>query len=87
VGEHGDLEDRSGPEVPIESGTLCAIEDLVRALDADSQGEDSQTLGGIEVACRSQEIILGLVASHRIGGARVSLPLSERTMSIRPDNY
>jgi predicted dehydrogenase len=82
VGEHGDLQEQSGPEVPIESGTLRAIEDLVRALD-----EDAQTLGGIEVACRSQEIILGLVASHRVGGARVSMPLLERTMSIRPDAY
>jgi quinoprotein glucose dehydrogenase len=31
--------------------------------------------------------ILGLVASHRVGGARVSLPLLERTMSIRLDAY
>ena len=82
VGADGDLEDAIGPEAPIESGTLRAIEDLARALD-----EDSPTQGGIEVACRSQEIILGLVASHRAGGERVSLPLTDRAMAIRPDNY
>jgi predicted dehydrogenase len=82
VGEDGELEDAVGPVVPIESGTLRAMDDLVRALD-----EDSPTQGGIDVACRSQEIILGLVASHRAGGVRVSLPLADRSMEIRPDNY
>ncbi|HJP31343.1 MAG TPA: Gfo/Idh/MocA family oxidoreductase [Candidatus Latescibacteria bacterium] len=82
VGESGDLEEAGGPDAPIESGTLRAIEDLVRALD-----EDAPTQGGIDLACRSQEIILGLVASHRNGGARVSLPLADRSMAIRPDAY
>ena len=82
VGEHGDLEDAVGPNVPIESGTLRAMDDLVRALD-----DDAPTQGGIEVACRSQEIILGLVASHRAHGARVPMPLTDRALSIRPDNY
>lgn len=81
AGEHG-LEEAAGPEVPIESGTLRAIEDLVRALD-----EDGGTRGGIELACRSQEIILGLVASSREGGRRVPLPLEDRSLTIRPDAY
>jgi hypothetical protein len=81
-GEYGELHEAQGPEVPIESGTLRAIEDLVRALD-----EDADTQGGIDVACRSQEIILGLVVSHRADGARVTLPLADRSMSICPDHY
>lgn len=82
VGADGDLADQQAPDVPIESGTLRAVDDLVRALD-----EDNDTQGGIDIACRSQEIVLGLVASHRAGGARVSLPLEDRAMSIQPDNY
>ncbi len=81
-GEYGELHEAQGPEVPIESGTLRAIEDLVRALD-----EDADTQGGIDFACRSQEIILGLVVSHRADGARVTLPLADRSMSICPDHY
>jgi predicted dehydrogenase len=82
VGEHGDLVDAEAPEMPIESGTLRAIEDLVRALDG-----DGPTQGGIEHACRSQEVVFGLVASHRAGGARVALPLADRHLEIRPDHY
>ena len=81
AGEHG-LEEAAGPEVPIESGTLRAMEDLVRALD-----EDAGTLGGIELARRSQEIILGLVASSREGGRRIPLPLEDRSLCVRPDGY
>lgn len=77
-----DLELAEGPEVQIESGTLRAIDDLVRAID-----EDGETQGGIELACRSQEMVLGLIASHQADGARVSLPLARRDLEIRPDNY
>lgn len=80
--EYGAFVDEEGPEAPIESGTLRAIDDLVRALD-----EDSDTQGGIELARRSQEIILGLVASSREGGRRVELPLVDREMEIRPEGY
>ena len=82
IGDDGDLQEVSAPTVPIESGTLRAIDDLVRALD-DGKG----TQGGFELASRSQEIVMGLVASHRANGARVTLPLADRTMTIRPDNY
>ena len=81
AGEHG-LEEAAGPEVPVESGTLRAIEDLVRALD-----EDGETRGGIGLACRSQEIVLGLVASSRDGGRRIPLPLEDRSLCVRPDAY
>lgn len=72
----------NGPEAPIESGTLRGIEDLMLALDT-----DSDTQGNLRLACRSQEIILGMLESHRQGGARVALPLVNRDFSIAPDNY
>ena len=79
--EHG-FEEAAGPEVPIESGTLRAIEDLVRAID-----EEAETRGGIGLAGRSQEIVLGLVASSREGGRRIPLPLEDRSLCVRPDAY
>ena len=74
--------DAPAPEVEVVSGTLKAIEDLVGALD-----DDVDTQGGIRLACRSQEIILGLIESHRQGGARVGLPLQNRDMAVAPDAY
>ena len=88
VGDFGELIDQQGPEAPIESGTLRAIEDLAQALDGTSDtGGTSQTAGGIDVARRSQEIVFGLVASQRAQGRRIELPLTQRAWSIRPDNY
>ncbi len=69
------------PPVPRVSGTLCGLRDLAEALDT-----DRETQGPLRLACRSQEMILGIVESHRRGGARVSLPLPERTLTVaRPD--
>lgn len=79
---YGELIDQEGPVAPIESGTLRAIEDLARALD-----EDTDTAGNFEAAQRSQEVIFGLIASHRLNGIRVDLPLVDRSWSIRPENY
>jgi len=78
----GQFEEVAQPPVPITSGTLKGIEDLVAALDG---GGDTQ--GNLELACRSQELILAMVASHRQGGRRVELPLAERDLSIAPDSY
>ncbi|MEE2659908.1 MAG: Gfo/Idh/MocA family oxidoreductase [Candidatus Latescibacterota bacterium] len=82
TGDRGDLVDRDPPSVQIESGTLRALEDLVRAID-----NDKPSKGPIEIACRSQEMILGIVESQRQGGARVELPLHNRDLTIRPDAY
>jgi predicted dehydrogenase len=65
------------PHVDIESGTVRCIEDLVDALET---GRD--TLGGIHLARRSQEIILGIVESHRQGGVRISLPMENRDLHV-----
>jgi predicted dehydrogenase len=80
--EYNRLIEVDGPEAPIESGTLKGIDNLANALDT-----DGDTQGNIHLACRSQEIILGLIESHRQGGARVSLPLVNRDLAIAPDNY
>ncbi len=65
------------PEVKIVSGTVRCIEDLVDAIET---GRDTQ--GGIQLARRSQEMILGFVESHRHGGARVPLPLENRNLYV-----
>jgi hypothetical protein len=70
------------PEAVIESGTLRGMEDIVKALDT-----DGDTQGNLQLACRSQEMIFGIVESSRQGGARVSLPLENRALAIAPDHY
>jgi predicted dehydrogenase len=80
--EHGGFHPVEAPPVPMESGTLRGMEDLVRALD-----EDGETQGPLGLACRSQEIIFAIAESHRQGGARVKLPLVNRNLAIAPDNY
>lgn len=69
------------PDYERRSPTVAAIEDLVRALQ--SGGETS---GGIEIAARSQEIVLATVQSHIEGGKRISLPLQNRSLAVcRPE--
>ncbi len=65
------------PDTKIESGTLRCIEDLVDAIE-----NDRETQGGIHLARRSQEIILGIVESHRRGGIRIPLPMENRDMYV-----
>jgi len=72
----------SFPTPAVDSGCLNCIEDLVAAID--SGGE---TKGNLPLACRSQEIVLGWVESHRQGGIRISLPLENRALAIRPPDW
>ncbi len=65
------------PDVPRESGSLNAIKDLVEAIDT---GRESK--GPIDVAARSQEMLMGIVESHRLGGRRVALPMENRALTI-----
>lgn len=60
-----------------ESGTVNAMRDLVAALDT-----DGQTMGTIELACRSQEIVLAIVESHRRDGMRIPLPMENRALYV-----
>ena len=65
------------PEVPRESGSLNAIKDLVEAMDT-----GGETKGPIELAALSQEMLMGIVESHRLGGLRVTLPMENRALAI-----
>jgi scyllo-inositol 2-dehydrogenase (NAD+) len=65
------------PNVKIESGTVRCIQDLVEAIET---GRETQ--GNIHLACRSQEMIIGIVESHRRDGARVTLPMENRDIHV-----
>lgn len=65
------------PDVKMESGTVRCIEDLVDAIET-----DRDTQGNIHLARRSQEIILGIVESHRRGGMRIPLPMEDRDLYV-----
>lgn len=71
------LEPAPPPDLPRESGALKCLEDLVEALDT-----GRATLGPIQLARRSQELIMGIVASHGRQGARVPLPLADRALYV-----
>jgi len=76
-GEGGLLAEMPQPAFNRESGTVVALLDLVDALD-----DDGETLGPLHLACRSQEIIIGMVESHRRGGERVALPMENRELYV-----
>ena len=72
-----------GPNLAYEqkSSTLLLIEDLVHALDT-----GQPTRGGADVAYWNTQVIFGLIESHRQGGARVELPLTNHDLRfIRHD--
>ena len=63
--------------IPRESGTVNCIKDLTQAIST-----DGETRGNIQLARRSQEIIIGFIESHRQGGKRVTLPLENRNLYV-----
>ena len=77
AGRWKQLEPAPPPELPDASSALKCLEDLVAALDT-----DRETAGPIGLARRSQEIIMGIVASHGRDGARVALPLDNRALYV-----
>ena len=81
-GSHGQLEDVPFPVPPHVSGTLGAVTDIIEAIE-----DDRETLGNIRVACRSQEMILGLVESERQGGARIPLPMANRSLYVGKSDW
>ena len=76
-GKNLSLEEAPFPEHNSDSGTLNAIREVVAELDG-----GPRTSGNIDVACRSQEMIFGILESARRSGARVSLPLEDRTLTV-----
>ena len=73
----GNLEGVPFPEIRRGSGTVAGIRDVLEALET---GRETQ--GGIHLARRSQEIVMGIVESERQGGARVKLPMENRGLYI-----
>jgi predicted dehydrogenase len=71
------LEETPFPNIEHISGTIGGIQDIVTALDT---GRD--TTGNIHLARRSQDMVFGVIESHRAGGARVALPLINRNLYV-----
>jgi len=78
----GLLEAAEFPAQPARSGTAAGLRDLIDALDT-----GRQTQGPLHLAIRSQELVLGLVESERLQGARVALPLENRALYVGRDNW
>ncbi len=76
------LEDVPFPDVPRESGTVMGIKDIAEALDT---GRETQ--GPIQLARRSQEMLMGMIESHRLGGVRVQLPMVNRALYVGRPNW
>ena len=82
IQEPGALVDGPNLDNPPTSATLNLVNDIVHALDT---GEP--TRGGAEVAYWNMQIIFGFIESHRQGGARVELPLTNHDLRfIRRDH-
>jgi predicted dehydrogenase len=71
------LEPAPAPVFQRTSSALNCLNDLIAALDG-----DRDTAGNVRLARRSQEIIMGIIASHGQGGARVPLPLANRDLYV-----
>lgn len=60
-----------------ETATVATVRDLVRALDT-----GGPTIGNIDVAVAGMETLIGLAHSHLSGGARVTLPVVDRSLYV-----
>jgi predicted dehydrogenase len=77
VGRWKQLEPTDAPPLPNGSSALACLEDLVEAVET-----GRETKGNIQLARRSQEIMMGIIASHGQNGARVPLPLANRSLYV-----
>jgi len=82
IGERNLLEEAPFPDFPIESGMTNAVKDIIEAIET-----GQQTKGNIQLAKRSEEMIIGFVESHRQGGARVRFPIENRGLYIGRPNW
>lgn len=76
------LEDVPFPEVARDTGVVTGIKDIAESLDT-----DRETQGPIRLARRSQEMLMGMIESHRLGGVHVRLPLVNRALYVRPPRW
>ena len=60
-----------------ESPTICTIRDMIRALET-----GAPTQGNLDITMQSVEAQFGLAHSHLQGGARVHLPVADRSLYI-----
>lgn len=60
------------------TGSVNCVEDLVAAIVTGSPPR-----GGVDVAARGLEMSMGVIESERQGGARVDLPLGDRSLYVR----
>jgi len=60
-----------------ESPTICTIRDMIRALET-----GAPTQGNLDITMQSVEAQFGLAHSHLQGGARVHLPMADRSLYI-----
>ncbi|MDP7130522.1 MAG: Gfo/Idh/MocA family oxidoreductase [Planctomycetota bacterium] len=77
MGPANQLCDVIAPVYRHESGGVPCIQDLMDAIE-----NDTETKGNLRLACRSQEIVIGWVESHRLGGRKVELPLQNRSLYV-----
>jgi predicted dehydrogenase len=71
------LNEAAFPFLEQESAPLLIIRDLIRVLE-----NGGETQNGVHLARRSQEIMMAMVESERQGGARVPLPLANRSLYV-----
>ena len=60
-----------------ESPTICTIRDILCELET-----DERTKGNLDITMQSVEVQFGLAHSHLQGGARVALPVADRSLYI-----
>lgn len=60
-----------------DSPTVCTIRDIIRQIET-----GAQTAGNIDITMQSVEVQFGLAHSHLQGGARIELPVADRSLYI-----
>ena len=76
------LEEAPFPDVPHVSGTVMGIKDIAEALD-----DDRETMGPAHLARRSQETLMGIIESQRLGGKQVPLPMENRALYVSGEKW
>ncbi|MBI4552068.1 MAG: Gfo/Idh/MocA family oxidoreductase [Candidatus Latescibacteria bacterium] len=77
AGKYTVYQDVPYPPVERRSATLACLEDLIDAVET-----GRPPLGNIDVTHRATELCFAVAESHRLGGARVTLPLANRDLYV-----
>ncbi len=78
TGRRTELQIQPFEAIPPASSTLRLIEDLVHSLDTSEAPR-----GGVRAALATMELIFGFIESYQQGGARVELPLKNRSLRLQ----